>query len=136
MAAELCDQLDLVPSIILATLCSTWKPPHVQENWSVGGMEGRRGASIVACGDLLIAFGGRVWADVPPTWGDGVWVLDMRSGNKQWACQMTGARARTRLSPAFICRVTRQAGPPQILHKPTLLQPRPGNLTQGRSGIW
>ncbi len=59
----------------------------------MGEMEDRRGASVVASGDLLIAFGGKAWAQVPPTWRSGVWVLDMRSGSKEWACQMTGARA-------------------------------------------
>lgn len=73
-------------------------------------MEGRRGASIVTCGDLVIAFGGRSGTTVPPTWHRGVWVLDMRSGNKQWAPRMTGVRASTRLSPPFNCRVTVQIG--------------------------
>ncbi|BDA45953.1 probable f-box only protein 42 at C-terminar half [Coccomyxa sp. Obi] len=65
------------------------RPPQI-EAWSAGELEDRQGASIVACGDLLIAFGGSSGRQVAPTWHRGVSVLDMRSGSKGWAPQMTG----------------------------------------------
>ncbi len=55
-------------------------------------MEGRRGASVVSCGDLLIAFGGSSGTQELPTWHNEVSVLDMRSSSRGWAPQMTGVR--------------------------------------------